>query len=155
MIVFDLRCTHGHVFEAWFGSSSAYDRQRIEGLLVCPVCGDPGIEKAVMAPNIAPKNSFGRRHAPMRSAEAQSEAVNPTSWRAVISKIAEAQARTLETSEWVGGSFATRARAMHDGDEPSAVIHGQATLDEARGLIEDGVAVAPLLVPVVSPDRLN
>lgn len=53
MIVFDLKCTGAHVFEAWFGSSAAYETQRGAGLVACPMCGDTDITKAVMAPNVA------------------------------------------------------------------------------------------------------
>ncbi len=65
------------------------------------------------------------------------------------------QAEMLTGSEWVGGDFAARARAMHDGDEPRATIHGQATPAEAKALADDGVAVAPLPLPVVPPKVLN
>ena len=44
---------------------------------------------------------------------------------------------------------------MHAGDAPQAAIHGQATLAEARALVDDGVPVAPLLVPVVPPEACN
>ena len=148
MIVFDLRCGGGHVFEAWFGSSAAYESQRAGGLLACPICGDSGVEKAVMAPNVAAK---GNRRAELATQKPGA----PEPVKAVLAKIAEAQAATLEKSEWVGGSFATRARAMHDGDEASALIHGQATPQEARELVEDGVSVMPLLVPFVPPEKRN
>jgi hypothetical protein len=142
VIVFDLKCGAGHVFEAWFGSSASYDEQRAAGLVSCPVCGDAGVEKAVMAPNVAAK---GNRRAP-------APAPGPEAIKAAMAMIAAEQARALETSVWVGPKFAAKARAMHDGDEPHAQIHGQATPQEARDLIEDGVAVAPLLVPVVPPE---
>lgn len=153
MIVFDLRCTDGHVFEAWFGSSAAYESQRAGGLLACPICGGSEVEKAVMAPNVAAK---GNRRTEV-AASTKSGAPEPTREmvRAVLAKIAEAQAASLERSEWVGSNFASRARAMHDGDEASVSIHGQATPDEARELVEDGVAVLPLLVPFVPPERRN
>ncbi len=153
MIVFDLRCSGGHVFEAWFGSSAAYESQRAGGLLACPICGDAGVEKAVMAPNVAAK---GNRRAELATSQKPGAAEpTPELVKAVLAKIAEAQAVTLEKSEWVGGSFATRARAMHDGDEASALIHGQATPQEARELVEDGVSVMPLLVPFVPPKKRN
>ena len=57
MIVFDLRCGHGHVFEAWFGSSAAYEEQRAGGMIACPMCGSAEIGKAVMAPNVAAKGN--------------------------------------------------------------------------------------------------
>lgn len=153
MIVFDLRCANGHVFEAWFGSSASYDSQRAGGLLACPICGGSKVEKAVMAPNVAAKGN--RRTEVAASPRFDAPQPTPEMVKAVLAKIAEAQAASLEKSEWVGGSFATRARAMHDGDEASALIHGQATPDEARELVEDGVAVAPLLVPFVPPEQRN
>ena len=59
MIVFDLKCGAGHVFEAWFGSSADYDSQRERGLIACPLCGDAQVGKAVMAPNVAAKGNRG------------------------------------------------------------------------------------------------
>lgn len=153
MIVFDLRCAQGHVFEAWFGSSAAYESQRAGGLLACPICGGAEVEKAVMAPNISAKGN--RRPDPVVSRKSDAAEPTPERVKAVLAKIAEAQAASLDKSEWVGGNFATRARAMHDGEEASALIHGQATADEARELVEDGVSVLPLLVPFVPPEQRN
>ena len=153
MIVFDLKCGQGHVFEAWFGSSGAYEEQRAGGMIACPMCGSGEIAKAVMAPNVAAKGN--RRSdtppaAPVAAAEPSPEAV-----KAAMAAIAEVQAKMLEHSQWVGVAFAERARAMHAGDEDPAPIHGQATADQARELLEDGVAVAPLLVPIVPPEARN
>ena len=55
MIVFDLRCPAGHVFEGWFASSAAWEDQVAAGQVACAICGDTRIEKAVMAPAVAPK----------------------------------------------------------------------------------------------------
>lgn len=142
MIVFDLKCRGGHVFEAWFASSAAYEEQAAAGRVRCPLCDSAEVGKAVMAPNIAPK---GER--PARPTEAQA--------KAMLAKLAAAQAQALKGSEWVGRTFATRARAMHEGSEPETVIHGQATLAEAKALVEDGVPVAPLPLPVTPPEKLN
>ena len=144
MIVFDLRCSGGHVFEAWFGSTSAWEEQRDAGQVRCPMCDSAEVEKAVMAPNVAAKSN-GRAQPP----------ADPTQAKALLAALAAAQAKALEGSTWVGGTFASRARAMHDGEEPAAPIHGQASLAEAKALVEDGVPVAPLPLPVPPPDRVN
>lgn len=44
---------------------------------------------------------------------------------------------------------------MHYGERDEAPIHGQATLAEAKALIDEGVPVAPLPFPVAPPDKLN
>ncbi|MCW4462967.1 DUF1178 family protein [Sphingomonas sp. BT-65] len=146
MIVFDLRCTTGHVFEAWFGSSADYERQREQALVACPLCGDTAIDKAVMAPNVAAKGN--------RRADAPPTPGKPDP-RQVMAALAEAQAKMLEGSKWVGLAFADKARAMHLGDEAHAPIHGQASVAEAKALIEEGVPVAPLPLPVVPPEQRN
>lgn len=145
MIVFDLKCGGDHVFEVWFKSSGAYEEQRAQGLIACPFCGDVAVTKAVMAPAVAPKGNQVAERAPA-GAEA---------FKAALAALAEHQARQLERSQWVGTAFAEKARAMHQGETPEAPIHGQATLQEAKALVEEGVPVAPLLVPVVPPEARN
>ena len=148
MIVFDLRCSGDHVFEAWFGSSTAYEDQRTRGLLVCPICGDTDIGKAVMAPNVGAKGNS-------QATAAAVDAPSPAVMKAAIQALAQAQARILEKSEWVGRAFADKARAMHVGDIDSAPIHGQTTPAEAKALAEEGVPVAALLLPIIPPEALN
>lgn len=140
MIVFDLKCAAAHVFEAWFASGAAYDAQRAQGLIRCPMCDDSRIEKAVMAPNIAPKG--GGTPA-------------PEAMKAALAMLAKAQRQALQGSEWVGRAFADRARAMHGGDADPAPIHGQATRAEAKALAEEGVPIAALPLPVVPPEQAN
>lgn len=156
MIVFDLKCAHGHVFEAWFGSSAAYEEQRGGGLIACPMCGDAQIEKAVMAPNVAAKgNRRADARVPAPVSDAPADAPPPELVKAAMAALAEVQAKMLAGSDYVGMKFADRARAMHLGEEPHAPIHGQATLDQAKSLIEEGVPVAPLPLPVVPPEARN
>ena len=75
MIVFDLRCGAGHVFEAWFGSTADYDAQQARRLIACPVCDDTAIGKAVMAPAVPAK---GNRALAARSEEHTSELQSQT-----------------------------------------------------------------------------
>ena len=140
MIVFDLRCGGGHVFEAWFASNAAYDEQRAAGQVSCPVCGDAAIDKAAMAPAVPAKGNAGPP---------------PAMVKAFMAKLAAEQSKALENSTWVGKTFSDRARAMHAGEEKQATIHGQATFAEAKALVDDGVPVAPLPLPVVPPEAKN
>jgi hypothetical protein len=143
MIVFDLRCGAGHVFEAWFASSAAYADQAAAGQVACPLCGDTAVAKAVMAPSIPTKGNQ------------RGEAPPPAIVKQALQQVAAAQARALAGSQWVGDAFATRARAMHQGEEDHKPIHGQASLAEARALVDEGVKVAPLPLPVVPPGKTN
>ena len=147
MIVFDLSCATGHIFEAWFGSSADYEDQRTRGLVACPICGQSQVEKAVMAPNVSAKSNSQTPSVEMRKGPPA-----PAEMKAALAALAKAQAKMLEGSEHVGSRFAAEARAIHDGDAPERAIHGQATVAEAKALVDDGVPVAPLPLPIVPPD---
>ncbi len=79
----------------------------------------------------------------------------PPEAMAALQAIAQAQAEALKTSTWVGDQFADDARAMHYGEKDPAPIHGQVSATQARDLIEEGVTIAPLLVPFVPPGEAN
>lgn len=151
MIVFDLACGSGHVFEAWFGSSDDYADQKARGLLTCPLCGDADVEKAVMAPSVGAKGNSANAVVPMRGGGPPA----PAEMKTMLAALARAQAKALEGSEHVGSRFATEARAIHDGDAPERPIHGQATIAEARALAQDGVPVAPLPLPLPPPETTH
>ncbi|TVV73295.1 DUF1178 family protein [Sphingomonas solaris] len=158
MIVFDLACEGGgHVFEAWFGSTGDYDSQQARGLVSCPICGDAKVAKAVMAPRVSAKSN-SLTVSPARSAErsvAKAETPPPEEMKALLTAMAEVQRRALATSDYVGDSFAAEARAIHLGESDQRSIHGIATPAQARGLVEDGIEVAPLPFPVRPPGTDN
>lgn len=177
MIVFDLECrSGGHRFEGWFGSSEDFAGQHARGLVACPHCGDADVIKAPMAPRLARKGNQVEAVAPRRdvvpapvlppSPSAPASAVVPApvtnqppplppELRAALQMVAKAQAEAIKTSQWVGDKFADDARAMHYGDKAHAAIHGQATPEQARDLVEEGIEIAPLLIPIVPPGALN
>ena len=143
MIIFDLRCApHGHVFEAWFGSSEDYEAQRTRGLVSCPLCGAADVDKAPMAPAVGAKGNQG-------------DGLPPAQMKALLGAMADAQKKLLETSEHVGPRFADEARAIHLGEAEARAIHGQATPQQADELREEGVPVARLPFPVIAPEETN
>lgn len=79
----------------------------------------------------------------------------PAEVRDALAQLAKAQKKALENSTWVGGKFAEQSRAMHYGEVDEKPIHGRASAEEAKGLIEEGIAIAPLPFPVSAPDKLN
>lgn len=131
MIVYDLKCSRAHVFEAWFGSSEDFAGQQDRGLVACPVCDDRAIEKAVMAPAVGPK---GNR----RTTDSHA--------RAELARLAALQADVERNCDYVGRAFVEEARArFHEADErPARGIFGEATIAAALELVEEGIPVAPL-----------
>ena len=135
MIVFDLRCAGGHVFEAWFGSSEDYDAQAARALVACPICGSVEVGKAVMAPAVSPKGN--------RTALAPPPPT-PGEVKSFLAGMAAMQARVEADCDYVGDRFATEARAIHLGEAETRGIYGEATPADAAALHEEGITVAPL-----------
>lgn len=152
MIVFDLECRAGaHRFEAWFGDSADFIAQAERGLLSCPVCGDADVVKALTAPRLGKKGN--QAVAPRQMTVADKPL--PAEAQAMIHKLAAMQAETIKNSTWVGDDFAEASRALHYGERDHATIHGQATIDDASALREEGIAIMPLPFPIAPPDSLN
>lgn len=149
MIVFDLACGNAHAFEGWFGSSEDFASQQARGLLTCPVCDSASVAKAPMAPAVPAK---GNRTAP---ALPVANKAMPAEVAEAFKALAAAQARALAKSEWVGDRFASEVRSIHYGEAEEKQVHGRATKVDAVALMEEGIAVAPLLVPVHPPEELN
>ena len=153
MIAYDLSCDNAHLFEVWFRSSGDYADQRERGLVMCPHCGSTDIAKAPMAPAISAKGNRGA-DTPAKNSPVEGGKL-PEKVKAAMAALAKAQAESIKDSTWVGEDFAKQSREMHYGERDEKLIHGRASAKEARDLLEEGVGVAPLLVPVVPPDEAN
>jgi hypothetical protein len=155
MIRYALRCEHDHTFESWFQSSSAYDQQVKRKLVSCPVCSSVKIEKAIMAPRIVGKK--GREPAPAEVpalAETPPAGATPlmlTQERELRAKLKELRDHVVKNADNVGDRFPNEARKMHYGEIEHRPIYGEASPEEAKSLIDEGVEVSPL--PVLPEDR--
>jgi hypothetical protein len=165
MIRYSLRCERDHSFESWFQSSTAYESQEKRGLVNCPVCGSAKVERAIMAPQIVSKK--GRAPVAPESVPAEStpaagtEVTAPSTAgstplmmaqeRELRAKLKELRDHIVKNADNVGERFPNEARKMHYGDIEHRPIYGEASPDEARALIDEGVEVSPL--PVLPDDR--
>jgi len=146
MIRYTLTCDSDHRFDSWFASSDACDTLARAGHLACPQCGSSVVSKALMAPTVRTERAVP---SPSPSAP-EAPAGRPADRAAALRRLkAEIEAR----SDYVGLSFATEARRMHTGEAPERMIHGEASPEDARALIEEGVPVAPL--PFIPTRRTN
>ena len=141
MISFSIVCENDHDFEAWFRNGDDFDAQRRRKLIGCPACGSTRVEKALMAPAV----STGRRKETMALAIG-------TEQRKAMAKLKELTEKLKQGADYVGDKFADEARKIHFGETEARGIYGEATVDEARSLHEDGVEFLPL--PNI-PDEQN
>ncbi len=170
MKVLSLQCSHQHAFEGWFASEDDFQSQLARGLVTCPLCADPAIQKMPSAPRL----NFGAQQAVSTAASnaavasaASVEGASAVSTELVASASGagpsnEQQAAFLKAlrhvvanTEDVGDKFASQARRMHYGEEEARNIRGQASLREAIELIEEGIAVMPLPMPAALKETLQ
>ena len=166
MIKYALVCDQGHTFESWFSNADGYETQVKRGFVECPTCQSKQVAKAMMAPSV----STSRRKEAMRAQAASIEASAPQTapapplapaqpvalmdegQQAMRAMVRELHQKLTENSTDVGDRFTSEARDMQNGEAPTRPIHGRATLEQAKALIEEGVPVMPL--PTL-PDEWN
>jgi hypothetical protein len=135
MIRYALVCDHDHEFEGWFAASADFDAQSGRGLIACPTCASSTVRKQIMAPAVAGAKKRGEL-SPTAAAGAKQAMM--------MEAMARVRAHVEETFDYVGDTFAREARAIHEGKSEDRGIYGEATAAEVKGLVEDGVPVAPL-----------
>ena len=134
MIRFNLKCDHDHSFESWFQSGDAFDKLVASGMVTCTTCGSTAVSKSIMAPAVS----------------TSSDITAPRPTEAALAKLRDA---VEKNSDYVGSSFVKQARDMHDGTIPERPIYGEARLDEAKKLVDDGIPVMPL--PFIPRKKAN
>jgi len=132
MILFDLRCAKGHDFDAWFRDGATFDQQAEAGAISCAICGDTEVSKALMTPAVA----SGPRRDERDAAK-------------VLKALREMQRHIQRNFDHVGRRFPEEARKIHYGEAEKRNIYGEATRDEAKELVDEGVEVSA--VPWLPP----
>lgn len=133
MIRFSLSCANDHGFDGWFRNSEDFEAQKKRGLVACPVCNTEKVEKALMAPAV----STGRKQEKMALAMGEEQ-------RKALAKLKAMAEEAKKNADYVGDRFAEEARKIHFGETETRGIYGEATVEEAKGLLEDGVEFMPL-----------
>lgn len=166
MKVLNLQCSHQHAFEGWFASEDDFQSQLARGLVTCPLCADPGIQKMPSAPRL----NLGAGAGVASAASASRELSVPAAGASVgavqevapvpgdsagQAKFLKALREVMANTEDVGKRFADEARAMHYGDAEQRSIRGQASRAEAIELIEEGIEVMPLPLPAIAKETLQ
>lgn len=142
MKVLNLQCAEQHLFEGWFAAEEDFSEQRSREAIRCPMCGNTKIVKRLSAPRLSFGASQVAQHeviAPVALAN-ESGAVAQRLWLQTCRHIL---ANTVD----VGSGFAEAARKIHYGETMQCAIRGQATLEQAQALVDEGIEVLSFVVP--------
>lgn len=147
MIKYDLICSNEHRFEGWFSSSDGFEAQRDSGILECPVCGTMEVDRALMAPSVSVKRDHARS-APIQSAsepQAQTQTFSTDPRAAALRQaMKELRDQVTQNAEYVGPRFAEEARKIHYQETEARGIYGEASLEDARSMADEGIEFHPL-----------
>lgn len=132
MLVVDLHCEHGHLFEGWFASADDLSSQQARGLVSCPVCSSTEV---VRRPSAVRLNV---------SAEPEQRAPSVDALQAMY---LQAVRHVLQNTEDVGEGFVKEVRNIHRGDAPQRAVRGQADREEVAELKDEGIDVVSLPIP--------
>jgi hypothetical protein len=158
MIRYALRCEKEHEFEAWFRSAADYDRALAAGETACPICGPAKVAKLPMAPALGrggskpaerPAGGDGGVDKPEKLRLAA--APDPRQ-QALLQAMRELRRQVTEHADYVGDRFAEEARKIHYKETEARGIYGEATSEEAKKLLEEGIEFQPL---PTFPDERN
>lgn len=141
MIRYALTCSSEHAFEAWFRSGAAFDQQAADGQIACPICGDRAVRKAMMAPAVMRSTERAPAAAPP---EARPPVPTPEQAATMLALLRKVRDHVEKNFDNVGERFPEEVRRMHHGEAEERNVFGQASLEEAKQLIEEGIQVQPL-----------
>lgn len=133
MIKYALKCSDGHPFESWFRDSAAFDTLVAAGQVSCTVCGSSSVEKTIMAPSVGTRVDVPSEQAPLSAPSTPAEAA-----------LAKLRDHLQKNSDYVGKEFVGEARKIHEGESDQRSIWGEASLQDAKALHDEGIPVAPL-----------
>jgi hypothetical protein len=139
MIKYDLICDKGHEFDGWFRDSAAFEKQSKRRLISCTLCGSDEVTKQLMAPGIPVKSN--------RKAEASQTMLAgavDTRTQKLMQIMREVRKNVEANAEYVGDRFADEARKIHYAESEKRGIYGEAKLEDAKALIDEGIEVHPL-----------
>lgn len=141
MIVFDLECSEGHIFEAWFNNTQSFEDQKTEGMINCPYCSDTRVRR-VISP-VATKTS------PQPDAKRDTESID---YGRLAKEIVDYVDKNFDD---VGTEFAKEALKIHYKVAERRNIKGSATADEEKMLEDEGIEFFKLPIPKIDDDKKN
>jgi len=141
MIIFDIQCSNGHVFEGWFDSLEEFEKQREKGLVSCPYCNDTNVRR-ILSP-VAIKHS--KKETPQPDKQGNDESLNYAQFYKEFVEYIK------NNSEDVGADFAKEALKMHYGLTEKRNIRGSATEEEEKILKDEGIEF--LKIPMPKDDK--
>src|ERR1700712_3273798 len=140
MIHYQLRCRQSHGFDGWFNDSASFEKQAKHGLIECPECGDTSVERALMAPAVAKRESLPVPVAAPQPPAPTEKAAMPVPAQ-MLAMLQRMRAEVEKNCDYVGPDFAARPGAIQRGEPEPKPIYGETSEEQAESLADEGIQV--------------
>jgi len=134
MIRYNLICENEHNFDSWFKSSKSYNIQKKSNDILCPVCNSYNISKALMSPGILTKTNSSEKN----------KLLNDKNSKIIRDGLLKLKKEIKNNADYVGADFPNEARKIFYKESKDRSIYGEATHDDVKDLIEEGIDILPL-----------
>ena len=146
-------CSGENEFDGWFKNIEAYENQKQQGLINCPICGSDKVVKSLTTPNIKSdkiqtsedQNITDKTSANSKKFLASENLDNISTLLRTLKK------EVQKNSSFVGNKFVSQVRSMKEGKIKEKPIHGHGTNKEIQELRDEGIDV--LNIPWISDDH--
>tara|TARA_A100001035_G_scaffold271686_1_gene260121 strand:+ start:219 stop:695 length:477 start_codon:yes stop_codon:yes gene_type:complete len=146
-------CSNEKEFDGWFKSIEAYEEQKLQRLINCPICGSDKVEKLLTSPSLKTNKN---KTSDIKDKQFKNSKNNETFLGNVDSDNISTLLRTLKkevqkNSTFVGNEFVSQVRSMKEGKIKEKPIHGHGTNKEIKELRDEGIDVVN--IPWISEDH--
>ena len=146
-------CSDEKEFDGWFKSIDAYEKQKLQRLINCPIFGSDKVEKLLTTPSLKTNKN---KTSDIKDKLFKNSKKNETFLGNVDSDNISTLLRTLKkevqkNSTFVGNEFVSQVRSMKEGKIKEKPIHGHGTNKEIKELRDEGIDV--INIPWISEDH--
>ena len=146
-------CVNEKEFDGWFQSIEAYENQKLENLINCPICGSDNVVKILAAPCFkinTDKTTIDNDNQQKNPKDNGNFLANKNSDN-ISTLLRTIKKEVQKNSTFVGDEFVSQIRSMKEGKIREKPIHGHGTNKEIQELRDEGIDVVN--IPWISDDH--
>ena len=146
-------CVNEKEFDGWFQSIEAYENQKLENLINCPICGSDNVVKILAAPSFninTDKITIDNDNQQKNPKDNGNFLANKNSDN-ISTLLRTIKKEVQKNSTFVGDEFVSQIRSMKKGKIKEKPIHGHGTNKEIQELRDEGIDVVN--IPWISDDH--
>ena len=145
-------CSNQKEFDGWFQNIKAFEKQKKQGLITCPICGSDEIVKLLTTPSLNTTKKFKDVKNKINSTLiAEDNLMANANLKNVSTILRTIKKEIQKNSTYVGKEFVSQVRSMKEGKIKEKPIHGHGSNKEIQELRDDGIDV--LNIPWISDDH--